>query len=129
MKTRTTTSLLRQTIAMLPILMLLSACGGNEPHLGAADEIIEISVSDESQTIDRSRPYELIISGSRNIITIASNNQITQLTISGSNNVVTVSNGATIDSLTFTGNDNTVINSSGNTITTVADQGIGNNLN
>jgi len=118
-----------RALAITAIVILLSACGGNEPHLGAADEIIEISDSDESQTIDRSRPYELIISGSNKAIVVASNNQLTQLTISGSNNVVTVSNGATIDSLTFTGNDNTVINSSGNAITTVADQGIGNNIN
>jgi len=127
MKTRTTTVPLWQVVAILSLLMLLSACGGGS-HLGAAEETIEITDNNASQTIDRSRPYELIISGSNKTITIASNNQITQLTISGSNNIVTLSSGATVDSLTFSGDDNTVTKLPGSVVTSIDDQGSGNSV-
>jgi len=128
MKTRTKPTLLWQAFAMLTILLLLSACGGEESYLGAAEETIEITDSDASQTIDRSRPYELIVSGSGNTIIIASDNRITQLTISGSNNLVTVSSGTTVDSLAFTGDDNTVTKLLGSVITSVDDPGSGNSV-
>ena len=128
MKTHTTSVPLWQAFALLSILVLLSACGDGKTHLGAAEETIEITDSDASQTIDRSRPYELIISGSNKTITIASNNQITQLTISGSNNIVTLSSAATVDSLTFTGDDNTVTKLSGSMVTSTSDQGSGNSV-
>ncbi len=122
MKSNTKSTLLWQALAMTAILVLLSACGGEASNLGAAEERIEITDSDASQTIDRSRPYELIISGSGKTIIVATNNQITQLTISGDTNIVTVSSGTTIDSLTFTGSGNTVTKLSGSVITTVVDQ-------
>ncbi len=126
MKPNTKSTLLWQALAMTAILILLSACG-EASNLGAAEETIEITDSDASQTIDRSRPYELIISGSGKTIIVASNNSITQLTISGDNNLVTLSSGAAVDNLTFTGSDNTVTKQTGSSITTVVDQTGGSN--
>ncbi len=126
MKSSTKTTRLWQAIAMLSILILLSACG-EASNLGAAEERIEITDSNASQTIDRSRPYELTISGSGKTIIVASNNSITQLTISGDNNLVTLSSGTAVDNLTFTGSGNTVTKQTGSSITTVVDQTGGSN--
>ena len=128
MKTHTTSVSLWQAFALLSVLVLLSACGDGKTHLGPAEETIEITDSDATQTINRSRPYELLISGDRNTITIASDNQVTQLTISGNNNIVILSSATTVDSLTFSGSDNTITKLPGSVVTSVSDQGSGNSV-
>ena len=53
MKSSTKSTRLWQVFAMALMLILLSACGGEASHLGAAEETIDITDSDASQTIDQ----------------------------------------------------------------------------
>lgn len=115
-------------IAAMGMVILLGACDGGGSHLGAAEETITITDDDTTdQIIDRPRPYELVISGSRNAVTIERDNHVTQLTISGRNNEVTVSADTTVDSLTFSGNDN-VVRAAAGAITNTVDNGSGNRV-
>lgn len=113
--------------AAMGIVILLGACDGGGSHLGAGEETIEITDNDPDQTIDRSRPYQLLISGSGKIIIIAADDHVTQLTISGSNNLVAASAGAIVDSLIFSGDDN-VVRAAAGAITNTVDNGSGNRV-
>ena len=127
MKARTTSSMLWHAFAMASILILLSACGGDDSRLGSADTFVEISDSGVTRVIDQSTLYDLSISGSGNTVSIAGNNRLNQFTISGSNNIVTVLPGTTIAALTFSGADNTV-NAPAGSIATKTDNGQGNSV-
>ncbi len=127
MKARTTSSMLWHAFATASILILLSACGGDNNRLSNADTSVEISDSSVTRVIDQSTLYDLSISGSGNTVSIAGNNRLNQFTISGSNNIVTVLPGTTIAALTFSGNDNTV-NAPAGSIATKTDNGGSNSV-
>src|SRR5262249_27577903 len=84
---------------------------------------ITVSGSDTTSTVNQSEVYDLIISGSRNVITTAPGNKITTIKISGSNNTLTVGRDNAVAHIVTSGSNNTIFVPSGSGITITANTG------
>jgi len=89
---------------------------------------ITVSGSDTTSTVNQSEIYDLIVSGSRNVITTAPGNKITTIKISGSNNTLTVGRDNAVAHIVTSGSNNTIFVPSGSGITITANTGSHNQV-
>src|SRR5262249_42413428 len=94
----------------------------------ASVQTVTVRSSDATSTINQTELYDLIISGSRNVITTAPGNTITTIKISGSNNTLTVGRDNAVAHLVTSGSNNTIFVPSGSGITITANTGSHNQV-
>jgi hypothetical protein len=96
--------------------------------LRTAGKKISISGSNATSTVNQSAIYDLIISGSRNVITTAQGNRIKTIRISGSNNTLTVGRDNSVEQMVTPGSNNNIFVPLGSGITITANTGSNNQV-
>ena len=89
---------------------------------------ISIISSKSTSTIDQPGIYDLIIGGSRNVITTAQGNRIKTISIAGSNNTLTIGKDNSVDQIVAVGSNNKIRVPSGSGITIATNTGNNNEV-
>jgi class 3 adenylate cyclase len=89
---------------------------------------ITISGSHVTSTVGQSAIYDLIISGSNNLITTVQGSRINTIKISGSNNTLTVGRENSVKKIVTSGSNNKILVPSGSAITITANTGSNNQV-
>lgn len=114
---------MRKVFLINLLCLFLIACGGDEGGLIGSNDTVTIPGTGQTVTVNSTKKTDLTISGSNNIINIATN--LGSLSISGSNNLLNFTASITVDSCTISGDDNTAQNT-GAISMSCSDSGSGN---
>jgi hypothetical protein len=87
-------------------MLLLCGCGSATSQPDTIPDI-PISGSNITETVAPSGAFDLTVSGSSDVLTIAGNEAVDDLTVSGSNNAITIGPGDTLTEIDNSGTDNT----------------------
>jgi hypothetical protein len=111
--------------------------GGNIFDMGlfGSEGIIDNSVpqvlideSNTTQTVTRNDQYDLTVSGSENVITIAANSEIRNMLVSGDRNQIDFRSGTTVEDLDISGRNNAITEPDGSGIVVDNDSGSDNSF-
>jgi hypothetical protein len=90
---------------------------------------ILIDESNTTQTVTRGDQYDLTVSGSDNVITIAANSEIRNMLVSGDRNTIDFRSGTTVEDLDISGRNNTITVPDGSGIVVDNNSGSDNTFN